>query len=219
MMRSILPVAVILVFANTSVAAIKSITELPDAPVVVTYDAGAGNVRLDAAEPLSSIGIDSATGVFKSAAELVGRPGGICPGLFTIPPPCYPFGLSHFVFGGAFSSLDFGAAAELGLSENFLLRDLTARGSFSAGGGFNFENDNLASPSPHPPSSANPAMPTKTVNSTRVTSYKYLLPINTRLDCLLLGLRATGTLHRTRTLQMVRLEVMGYLIREISLRR
>ena len=121
MMRSILPVAVILVFANASLAAIKSITELPDAPVVVTYDAGDGNVRVDTTEPANVIQIDSVDGIFGGSN---------------------PSSIFVALFGSSFMELDFGAVASTGLSEIFVLGDFTARGSFVRGGRFNSAVDN-----------------------------------------------------------------------------
>ena len=39
------------------------------------------------------------------------------------------------VFGNQFSEVDFGAVADAGLAEDFLLDDLTASGSLAGGGG------------------------------------------------------------------------------------
>lgn len=94
--------------------------------VVVRYDAADGNVRVDASQPITSISLESASGIFTgSAATNLGGP-------FDVDTDVKVF---KAVFGGDFTQVDFGPVAGAGLGKDLLLNDLTASGSLAGGGG------------------------------------------------------------------------------------
>ena len=94
--------------------------------VVVSYDAADGNVSVQAAVPITSISLESASGIFKGdAAANLGGP-------FDVDTDVKVF---KAVFGDQFSEVEFGAVADAGLAKDFLLDDLTASGSLAGGGG------------------------------------------------------------------------------------
>ena len=94
--------------------------------VVVTYDAADGNVSVNATQPITSISLESASGIFTgSAAANLGGP-------FDVDTDVKVF---KAVFGDQFSEVDFGAVAGAGLAKEVLLDDLTASGSLAGGGG------------------------------------------------------------------------------------
>ena len=94
--------------------------------VVVTYDAADGNVSVNATEPITSISLESASGIFTgSAAANLGGP-------FDVDTDVKVF---KAVFGNQFSEVDFGAVGAANLAKGFLLDDLTASGSLAGGGG------------------------------------------------------------------------------------
>ena len=98
-----------------------------DGNVVVTYDATTGGVRVDAGSPISSFQVESAAGIFTGeTAHGLGGP-------FDVDTNAKIF---KATFGDQFSELDLGAVAATGLSESFLLDDLSAAGSLAAGGTF-----------------------------------------------------------------------------------
>ena len=94
--------------------------------VVVNYDATDGNVSVNASRPITSISLESASGIFTgSDAQNLGGP-------FDVDTDVKVF---KAVFGSDFSEVDFGAVAEAGLAKDLLLNDLTASGSLAGGGG------------------------------------------------------------------------------------
>ena len=98
-----------------------------DGNVVVSYDATTGGVRVDAESPITSFQVESAAGIF------TGEPAHGLAGPFDVDTNAKIF---KATFGDQFSELDFGLVAPTGLSESFLLDDLSAAGSFAAGGTF-----------------------------------------------------------------------------------
>ena len=98
-----------------------------DGQTSVIYDAGTGEVSVDAPAEveLTSINIDSASGIFKgTAAQSLG-------GSFDNDADDNIF---KATFGGSFGSVSFGNVAQSGLSEQFVLGDLTVIGSLAGGG-------------------------------------------------------------------------------------
>jgi hypothetical protein len=98
-----------------------------DEQTSIVYDAGTGEVSVDAPAgvELTSINIDSASGVFTgAAAQNLG-------GSFDNDSDNNIF---KATFGGSFGSLSFGTVAQTGLSEEFVRGDLTAVGSLAGGG-------------------------------------------------------------------------------------
>ncbi len=99
-----------------------------DGQTSIVYDAGSGEVSVDtpAGVELTSINMDSAAGIFTGdAAENLG-------GSFDNDADDNVF---KATFGGSFGSVSFGNIAPSGLTEEFLLSDLTVVGSLSGGGG------------------------------------------------------------------------------------
>jgi hypothetical protein len=98
-----------------------------DAKASVVYDANTGEVSVDAPAgvELTSINIDSAARIFTGdpAANLSGSFDNDVDG-----------NIFKATFGGSFGSLTFGNVAQAGLSEVFLLDDLTVVGSLAGGG-------------------------------------------------------------------------------------
>jgi hypothetical protein len=93
----------------------------------VVYDAGTGEIAIDApaGAELTSINIDSTAGVFTGdAAENLG-------GSFDNDADNNIF---KATFGTSFGSLTFGNVTQPGLSEDFLLADLSVIGSLAGGG-------------------------------------------------------------------------------------
>ena len=108
-------------------AAIASGGGIGDGQTSLVYDAGTGELSLDApvGVELTSINIDSAAGIFSgNAAESLG-------GSFDNDADGNIF---KATFGGSFGSLSFGNVAQAGLSEQFVLGDLSVVGSLSGGG-------------------------------------------------------------------------------------
>ena len=107
--------------------AVASGGQLSDGQTSVVYDAGTGEVSVDAAigTELTSINIDSAAGIFtgEAAANLGGSFDNDADG-----------NIFKATFGSSFGSLSFGNVAQPGLSEDFLLNDLTVVGSLAGGG-------------------------------------------------------------------------------------
>jgi hypothetical protein len=98
-----------------------------DGQTSVVYNPSTGSLGVDAPAgvELTSINIDSAAGIFTGApAENLG-------GSFDNDADGNIF---KATFGGSFGSLSFGNVAPTGLSEQFLLDDLTVVGSLSGGG-------------------------------------------------------------------------------------
>jgi hypothetical protein len=107
--------------------AIKPQGNAGDMQTSVGYDPGTGEVFVDApgGVELTSINIDSASGIFTGAAALnLG-------GSFDNDSDTNIF---KATFGSRFASLSFGIVAQPGLSEEFLLNDLYVIGSLSGGG-------------------------------------------------------------------------------------
>ena len=98
-----------------------------DGKVVIDYDPNSGNVSVRTSAPISSFQLESASGAFTGeAAQGLGGP-------FDVDSDGKIF---KATFGDQFSEVDFGPAAQTKLSESFLLNDLSATGSFAAGGTF-----------------------------------------------------------------------------------
>jgi hypothetical protein len=114
-------------YLNGPYAAIRGGGQRGDAQTSVGYDANTGELFVDvpAGTQLSSINIDSADGVFTGdAAQNLG-------GSFDNDADGNIF---KATFGSSFGSLSFGNVAQSGLSESFLLNDLTVVGSLAGGG-------------------------------------------------------------------------------------
>ncbi len=98
-----------------------------DGQTSVVYNAGNGELSLDAPAgvELTSVNIDSAAGIFtgNSARNLGGSFDNDADN-----------NIFKATFGGSFGSLSFGNVAQPGLSEHFVLGDLTAVGSLAGGG-------------------------------------------------------------------------------------
>jgi hypothetical protein len=98
-----------------------------DAQTSIVYDSQSGELAVDApaGSELTSINIDSAAGIFTgSAAQNLG-------GSFDNDADNNIF---KATFGSSFGSLSFGNVAQAGLSEQFLLGDLSVVGSLAGGG-------------------------------------------------------------------------------------
>ena len=98
-----------------------------DGQTSITYDPSTGEVGVDApaGTELTSINIDSASGVFtgEAAANLGGSFDNDADG-----------NIFKATFGGSFGSVSFGNVAQTGLTKEFVLSDLTAVGSLNGGG-------------------------------------------------------------------------------------
>ena len=98
-----------------------------DEQTSIIYNATTGELAVHAppSTELTSVNIDSAAGIFTGdAAENLG-------GSFDNDADNNIF---KATFGGSFGSLSFGIVAQAGLSEEFMLADLTAVGSLAGGG-------------------------------------------------------------------------------------
>ena len=98
-----------------------------DGQTSIIYDAGTGELAVDApsAVQLTSINIDSAAGIF------TGDPAQNLGGSFDNDKDGNIF---KATFGSSFGSLSFGNVAQAGLSQDFVLNDLTVVGSLAGGG-------------------------------------------------------------------------------------
>jgi hypothetical protein len=100
---------------------------LGDGQASVIYNAGTGELAVDAPAgiELTSINIDSAGGIFTGeAAQSLG-------GSFDNDADNNIF---KATFGGSFGSVSFGNVAQTGLSEEFVVGDLSVVGSLAGGG-------------------------------------------------------------------------------------
>ena len=108
-------------------AAIGSDGSAGDDQTSIVYDAGTGELSLDAPAgvELTSINVDSAAGIFTGgAAQNLG-------GSFDNDTDANIF---KATFGGSFGSVSFGSVAQAGLSKQFVLNDLSVVGSLAGGG-------------------------------------------------------------------------------------
>ena len=108
-------------------AAIQADGQRNDGQTSIIYDAGSGELAVDAPAgmELTSVNIDSAGGIFTGdAAQNLG-------GSFDNDADGNIF---KATFGSSFGSLSFGNVAQAGLSEEFVLNDLTVVGSLNGGG-------------------------------------------------------------------------------------
>ena len=124
-------------------AAVRPAGQSEDAQTSIVYDAGSGELAVDAPAgvELTSINIDSAAGIFTGAsAENLG-------GSFDNDADNNIF---KATFGASFGSISFGSVAQAGLSEEFLLDDLTVVGSLQGGGALG-DVDLIYVPVPEPP--------------------------------------------------------------------
>jgi hypothetical protein len=115
------------VYLKGPYGAIRPSGQPGDGQTSVGYNPGTGEVWVDAPDgvELTSINIDSANGIFTAeAAENLG-------GSFDNDADGNIF---KATFGGSFGSLSFGNVAQTGLSEDFVLDDLTVVGSLAGGG-------------------------------------------------------------------------------------
>ena len=98
-----------------------------DGQTSIVYNASTGEMAVDAPAgiELTSINIDSASGIFTggAAANLGGSFDNDADG-----------NVFKATFGSSFGSLSFGSVAQAGLSEDFVLNDLTVIGSLAGGG-------------------------------------------------------------------------------------
>lgn len=98
-----------------------------DGQTSLIYNAGTGSIAVDAPSgtELTSINIDSAAGIFtgEAAANLGGSFDNDADN-----------NIFKATFGGSFGSVSFGNVAQAGLSEDFVLGDLSAVGSLAGGG-------------------------------------------------------------------------------------
>ena len=97
-----------------------------DGGATLVYDPNSGRVEVQAgATQLTSINIDSAAGIFtgEAAQNLGGSFDNDADG-----------NIFKATFGSSFGSLSFGNVAQMGLSEQFVLGDLTVVGSLAGGG-------------------------------------------------------------------------------------
>jgi hypothetical protein len=108
-------------------AAIKTGGMMGDGQASVTYNPSTGEVGVNApaGTDLTSVNIDSASGIF------TGDPAQNLGGSFDNDSDSNIF---KATFGGSFGALTFGNVAQTGLSEEFLANDLTVVGSLSGGG-------------------------------------------------------------------------------------
>ncbi len=109
-------------------AAVRPNGQTGDGQTSVVYNSATGELAVDAAAgaDLTSINIDSAEGIFTgSSAQNLGSS-------FDNDADNNIF---KATFGSSFGSLSFGNVAQAGLSEQFLLGDLTVVGSLAGGGG------------------------------------------------------------------------------------
>jgi hypothetical protein len=114
-------------YLTGSYAAIQPNGQSGDGQTSVIYDPSTGELQVDAPSgvELTSINIDSAGGIFtSSAAENLG-------GSFDNDVDNNIF---KATFGGSFGSISFGNVAQAGLSEEFVLGDLSVIGSLAGGG-------------------------------------------------------------------------------------
>ena len=110
-------------------AAIPAGGQVGDGQTSIVYDAGSGEVRVDtpAGTNLTSVNIDSASGIFvnhEAAQNLDGS--------FDTHSENNIF---KATFGSSFGSLSFGMVSQAGLAEDFVAGDLTVIGSLEGGGG------------------------------------------------------------------------------------
>jgi hypothetical protein len=108
-------------------AAVRPMAAARDGQTSIGYSAVTGQVCVDApaGKELTSINIDSAAAIFTGqAAQNLG-------GSFDNDSDNNIF---KATFGSSFGSLSFGNVAQAGLSEQFLLNDLTVVGSLAGGG-------------------------------------------------------------------------------------
>ena len=108
-------------------AAITTGGDANDEQTSIVYDPNSGELAVDSrlGMELTSVNIDSASGIFTgAAAESLG-------GSFDNDSDNNIF---KATFGSSFGSLSFGLVAQTGLSENFVANDLTVVGSLTGGG-------------------------------------------------------------------------------------
>ena len=115
------------VYLSGPYAAIQSGGKPSDGQTSVIYNADTGEVAVDAPAgvEMTSINIDSASGIFtgEAAQNLGGSFDNDADG-----------NIFKATFGSSFGSLSFGHVAEAGLSEDFVANDLTVVGSLAGGG-------------------------------------------------------------------------------------
>jgi hypothetical protein len=115
------------IYLTGAYAAILPAGQANDGQTSVVYDPGTGGIAVDApaGTELTSINIDSAAGIFtgQAAANLGGS--------FDNDADTNIF---KATFGSSFGSLSFGSVAQTGLSQEFVLGDLSVIGSLAGGG-------------------------------------------------------------------------------------
>jgi hypothetical protein len=123
----LLPAVLILAWCSWCPAAILTGGHQDDEHTSIVYDAGTGEIRVDAplSTELTSINIDSASSMFSGTPQNLG-------GTFDNFAPNNVF---KATFGGSFGSLSFGFIAPPGLGEAAVASDLTVVGSLDGGGG------------------------------------------------------------------------------------
>jgi hypothetical protein len=110
-------------------AAIGPEGELDDDQTSIVYDAGTGEVRVDApaGTELTSVNIDSAAGIFANHANAQNLDGSF--------DTHSENNIFKATFGSSFGSLSFGMVATADLAKDFVANDLTVIGSLDGGGG------------------------------------------------------------------------------------
>jgi hypothetical protein len=115
------------VYLTGPYAVIASDGHRADGQTSVIYDARSGELSIDApvGAELTAINIDSGSGIFvgEAAAQLGGS--------FDNDSDANIF---KATFGSSFGSLSFGNVAQTGLTEDFMLNDLTVTGALAGGG-------------------------------------------------------------------------------------
>lgn len=108
-------------------AAVRPDGKASDGQTSIIYNASTGQLAVDtpAGTELTSINIDSTAGIF------TGDPAQNLGGSFDNDSDSNIF---KATFGGSFGSLSYGNVAQVGLTEDFLLNDLTVIGSLAGGG-------------------------------------------------------------------------------------
>ena len=113
----------------------------------IHYDANTGDFGWEANEQLTSIQVSSEAGIFGTGSADVdfGFDAGFCsfPDCITSPQRIF-----KATFGDSFGSFVLQNLVETGLTEEFLLRDLSATGSYSVGGPFGPDVELLYIPEP-----------------------------------------------------------------------
>jgi hypothetical protein len=115
-------------YLTGSYAAIAPDGERGDGQTSIVYNATTGELSVDApaGTDLTSVNIDSASGIFANHQDVQNLDGSF--------DNHSPSNIFKATFGSSFGSLDFGAVAQVGLSAELVAGDLTVVGSLAGGG-------------------------------------------------------------------------------------